>query len=168
MQSPRRKLLERDSPGNFDIGVGKDLGGKSLDSCALTPGVRRQTGFAAGLLEKSFPVPTIFSGNLRQQQAAANPIRDEQTVAPDFHCLGMNRKQAGEYAQRNLQLGSFFLGHRQESGIVESGSAGSFRHGAIQRRDGQSIADASPELAMKFPMTFAITFAAEFAMKFAA
>jgi hypothetical protein len=30
MQSPRRKFLEADSAGNFDIGVGKDLGSKKL------------------------------------------------------------------------------------------------------------------------------------------
>ena len=155
------------SAGSFDIDVGKDLGGKSLYGCGLAPGIQRQAGFAAGLLEKSFPVPTIFDGNLGQQQAAANAIGDEQAVAPDFHCLGKNRDQAGEYAQRNLQLRSFFQGHRQETGIVESGGAGSFRHGAIQRRDGQRIPDASPQLAMVFAMTFAMKFA-EFAMKIAA
>ena len=155
-----KRFSEPDSAGNFDIGVGKDLGGKSLDGCGLAPGIQRQAGFAAGLLEKSFPVPTIFGGNLGQQQAAANAIGDEQTVAPDFHCLGMNREQAGEYAQRNLQLRSFFLGHRQETGIVESGGAGRFCHGAIQRRDGHGIADASPQLAMEFTMTFAAEIAA--------
>ena len=159
------------SAGNFDIGVGKDLSGKSLYGCGLAPGIQGQAGFAAGLLEKSFPVPTIFDGNLGQQQAAANAIGDEQAVAPDLHGLGKNRDQAGEHAQRNLQLRSFFQGYRQETGIVESGGAGSFCHGAIQRRDGQGIPDASPQLArefqMTFTMTFAMEFAAEFAMKFA-
>ncbi len=163
--------MEPVSAGNFDIGVGKDLSGKSLDSCGFAPGIQRQAGFAAGLLEKSFPVPTIFDRNLGQQQAAASAIGNEQTVAPDFHRLGKNRDQAGEHAQRNLQLRSFFQGHRQETGIVESGGPGSFRHGAIQRCDGQRIPDASPQLplvfAMTFSMTFAMKFAAEFAMKIA-
>ena len=139
-----------DSAGLFDIGVAEDLGGESLDGCGLAPGIQRQTRFAADLLQKSFPVPTVFDGNLGQQQAAASAIGDEQAVAPDFHCLGMNWEEAGEHAQRNLELQSFFLRYWQETGIFESGGAGRFGHGAIQRRDGRSITDASSQFAMKF------------------
>ena len=89
----------------------------------------------------------MFDRNLGQQQAAASAQRNDQAVAPDFHCLGMNRQQAGENAQRNLQLKSLLLRHRQETGIFESGGAGRFGHGPIQRRDGHCVADASPKLA---------------------
>src|SRR6266481_6160224 len=68
-------------------------------------------------------------------------------MAPDFHCLGMNREQAGQNAQRNLQLKSLFLRHRQETGIFESGGAGRFDHGTIQGRDGHGVAYASSKLA---------------------
>ena len=140
---------EADSAGKFYIRVGKDLRRESLDGRALAPRIQRQTSFAAGLLKKSFPTPTVFDWNLRQQQSASSAIRDEQPVAPDFHYLGMNRGQAGEHAQRNLQPKSFFLRHRQETGIFESSGACRLGHSAIQRRDGQGIADASSEFATK-------------------
>ena len=85
-------------------------------------------------VSRSQPYSTGTWGSSRPRRA---PSEMTQAVAPDFHGLGMNREEAGEHAQRNLQLQSFFLGHRQESGIVESGGAGRFGHGAIQRRDGQ-------------------------------
>ncbi len=137
---------EADSAGKFYIRVGKDLGRERLDGCALAPGIQRQASFAAGLLKKSFPTPTVFDWNLRQQQSASSAIRDEQPVAPDFHCLGMNRGQAGEHAQRYLQPKSFLLRHWQETGIFEGGGTGRLGHGAIQRCDGQGVADASPKL----------------------
>ena len=140
---------EADSAGKFYIRVGKDLGRERLDGCALAPGIQRQDSFAAGLLKKSFPVPTIFDWDLGQQQAASSAIRDEQAVAPDFHCRGMNRGQAGEHTQRNLQPKSFLVRHRQETGIFESSGARRLGHGAIQRRDGQGITDASSKFAMK-------------------
>src|SRR5216684_4143430 len=140
-------------PGNsaqsFDISVAEDLGRERLDGCALAPGIQRQASLAAGLLKKSFPVPTIFDWDLGQQQAASSAIRDEQAVAPDFHCRGMNRGQAGEHTQRNLQPKSFLVRHRQETGIFESSGARRLGHGAIQRRDGQGITDASSKFAMK-------------------
>ena len=108
-----KRFLKTDSAGKFDIAVGKDLGGESLDGCGLAPGIQRQTSLVAGLLQKSFPVPTMFDRDLGQKQAAASAFRNEQAVAPDFHRVGMNRKQAGEHAQRNLQLQSFLLRHRQ-------------------------------------------------------
>src|ERR1700732_3115743 len=140
-----KRFWEEDSEGKFDISVGKHLGGESLDGSGLAPGIQRQTSLAAGLLQKNFPVPTMFDGNLGQQQAAASAQRDDQTVAPDFHCRGMNREQAGENAQRDLQIESLFLRNRQETGIFESGGAGRFGHGTIQRRDGHGIAGASPK-----------------------
>src|SRR5229473_2657770 len=61
-QTASAQLTSSCREGKFDIGVGKHLGGESLDRSALAPGVQRQTGFAAGLLQKSFPVPTVFDG----------------------------------------------------------------------------------------------------------
>jgi hypothetical protein len=84
---------EADSAGNFDIGVGKDLGSESLESCGLAPGVQWQGRLAAGLLQKSFPVPTMFDRDLGQQQAAPISFHYHQAVAPDFHRIGMNREQ---------------------------------------------------------------------------
>ena len=98
----------------------------------------------------------MLDGNLGQQQAAARALRDDQAVAPDFHRLGMNREQKGKHTQRNLQLKSLLLGYRQETGIFESGGTGRFGHGAIQRRNGHGITDASPKFAMKFPTTMAV------------
>jgi hypothetical protein len=103
----------------------------------------------------------VFDGNLGQQQAAASAQRDDQTVAPDFHCRGMNREQAGKNAQRDLQIESLFLRNRQETGIFESGGAGRFGHGTIQRRDGHGIADASPQVAAEITGSIAWKTAAQ-------
>ena len=92
--------------------ITKDLGSKSLDGCGVPPGIRWQARFAAGLPEKSLPVPILFDGNLGQEQAAARALRDDETVAPDFHRFGTNRDQTGKHAQRNLQSRSFFHRHR--------------------------------------------------------
>jgi len=132
------------------IEIGKDLGCEGLDGCGFAPGIQGQISFAAGLLQKSLPVPTMFDGYLGKQEAAASALGDDQSVAPDFHCLGMNWKQKGKHAQGNLQFESLLLCHRHETGIFESSGPGRFGHSAIQRRDRQRIADASSKFAMKF------------------
>src|SRR5216684_4239650 len=71
--------------------VPKDFGGESFDDSAFLPCIRGQPGFAAGLLEKGYAVPTALDRNLRQQQAAAAMPGDEQAVAADFNLLGGNR-----------------------------------------------------------------------------
>jgi hypothetical protein len=69
-----RRLPEKTSYSSvrdkFGVRVGKDLGGKSLDGCALTPSIQRQPGFAASLFQKILAVPSIFDGNLGQKQSA--------------------------------------------------------------------------------------------------
>src|SRR5271167_4374611 len=52
--------------------LAEDLGGEGFNGCASLPGIRRQSGFAAGLLDKSCAVPGALDGNLGQQQAAAS------------------------------------------------------------------------------------------------
>ena len=71
------KVFSTISAWHRGIEVGKDLSGESLDGCGLAPGIERQIGFATGLLQKSLAVPAMFGGNLGQQQAAANALRDD-------------------------------------------------------------------------------------------
>ena len=51
----------------LNVGIGKDFGRESLDAGAFTPRIVWQTGFAAGLLEKSYAVPGMFNWDLGQQ-----------------------------------------------------------------------------------------------------
>ena len=92
----------------------------------------------------------MFDGNLGEQQTAASALRDDQAVTPDFDRLGMNREQKGEHAQRNSKPGSLLPRHRRETGILESGGTRGFGHGAIERRDGHGITDASSKLTTEF------------------
>jgi len=62
-----------------------------VDARAVPPGVRRQTGLGAGLREKRLGVPPPLGGHLRQQQAAPNPLLDDQSVAADLDAGRVNR-----------------------------------------------------------------------------
>jgi len=53
-----------DSDGTRDIGVGKNFGSEGFDDCTLAPGIERQTGFPAGLLQESLRTPAMFNRNL--------------------------------------------------------------------------------------------------------
>ncbi len=77
MQSPPRKFLRAHSTRIFGVVIAKYLSGESFDGCVFTPGIERQAGFAAGLLEKSFGAPIVFDGNLGQEQAAAAAERND-------------------------------------------------------------------------------------------
>ena len=101
-----KRWSEADSAETLDVGVAKDLGGESLDGRGLLPGIERQASFAAGLLQESFPVPTIFEGNLGQQEAASSAIGDDQAVTSDFDCLGMNREETGGLSWNGSDSGS--------------------------------------------------------------
>ena len=86
--------------------------------------------------------------NARRERDMADEIESHvQMHTEDNVRAGMNREQAGENAQRNLQLTSLFLRNRQETGIFESGGAGRFGRRTIQRCDGHGIPDASPKVA---------------------
>ncbi len=128
-----------------DIGVSKDFGGESLDRCVVSPGIPRQASLAARLFEKRLAIPMVFDRNLGQQEAAPVALRDNQTVAPNLDGLRTNRHEAGEHAQGNFQASGFFLPHGQESGVVESGSAGRFSDGSNQGGDGHGVTDASSQ-----------------------
>ena len=82
--------------------LSEDFGSKSLDDRARAPGIKRQSGFAAGLLEKSYAVPGVFQRNLGQQQSPPSMLADEQTVASDFHLFSGNGLRTRENAQFGL------------------------------------------------------------------
>src|SRR5580700_4154341 len=71
----------------------------------------------------------------------------------------MNGEKVRKHAQRNLQPWRFFKSHGRETGIVEGGGARSFGDRAMQRSNGQSIADAASQLTMRFKMQFALRIA---------
>ena len=71
--------------------IAEDFGGEGLEGCAFLPGVRRESSLAAGLLEEGGAVPIVLDGDLRQQQAAAAMLADEQAVASDFNGFRFNR-----------------------------------------------------------------------------
>src|SRR5208282_2354430 len=78
--------------GAGKIGVGKDFSGECLNDCIFAPGIERQTGFEAGLVEKSLPIPAIFGGHLGEEQATAGADGDHQAVPAYLDCAGMNRE----------------------------------------------------------------------------
>jgi hypothetical protein len=57
---------------------------EDLNLHAATPGISRQPGFQAGVLEERLAVPAVLAGDLRQQKAASATLLHDQAVAPDF------------------------------------------------------------------------------------
>ena len=70
--------------------------GEGFDGRALLPGIRRQAGFAASLLEKGDAVPAVFDRDLRQQQAAASVLADHQSVPSNLHFFRPDRLAAAK------------------------------------------------------------------------
>ena len=69
----------------------EDFGGEGFQHCPDFPGIRRQAGFPAGLLQESLAVPMMFEGNLRQQESATPGKADQQSMPPNLDLLGKNR-----------------------------------------------------------------------------
>ena len=91
----------------------------------------------------------MLDGDLGQQQAAASMLADQETVASDFDGFGKNRLRRRENAELDFEMRRFVLGDRRKTVIVEGGSTGGLRHGAIDRRSRQGIADTATQLATK-------------------
>ena len=125
--------------------LAEDFSGEGFYRRAFFPRIRRQSRFAAGLLEKSCAVPGALDGHLGQQQAAASVPADEETVTADFDFFGPNWFSRRQNAQLNFKMRSFFLGDGRESVIVKSGGARGFGHSPEDRAGGQYVADASPQ-----------------------
>ena len=67
------------------LSVAEDLGLESLDrSAGRLPGIPRQAGLVAGMLEKRRAVPAVLGCDLGQQQAAPVAVADDQAVTADF------------------------------------------------------------------------------------
>ncbi len=76
----------------------ENLGGKGMQTGTFLPCIDGQARFAAGLLEKGDAIPLMLNRNLRQQQAAAAVLSDQQAVTADFDLLGKNRLRRRENA----------------------------------------------------------------------
>jgi len=94
----------------------------------------------------------MLGRNLGQQQASASLPTDQQTMAPDFNLLGLNRLHGRENAQLNFEMRSFFRSYRREAVVVESRGASRFCHSPVDGVSRQHVADASPQ--RSFETTF--------------
>ena len=66
----------------------KDFGSEGFNGRAFLPCVRRQSRFAAGLLQEGCAVPSVLDGDLGQEQAATAVPSDEKSVAAHFNLFG--------------------------------------------------------------------------------
>ena len=91
----------------------------------------------------------MFNGDLWKQQPTATVPADEQTVATDFNFLRSNGFCGREYAQLNLEMGSFFFRHRWKPFVVESRGPSGFCDGSVDGVTRQNVANATAQLTVK-------------------
>ena len=125
------------------------LCGEGFDGRAILPGVERESGFAAGLLEESDAIPMALDGNLRQKQAAASSHADEQAMASDLDRFGVDGARRRKNAEFDFEIAGFVEVYGMEASVFKGGGTRGFGDGAIHRVGGEDIADASAELAAK-------------------
>ena len=68
---------------------------EGVNDRTFLPGIRGQPSFAAGLFEKGDAIPVALDGNLRQEQATASMLADEQAVASNLNVFcrdGLRRR----------------------------------------------------------------------------
>jgi len=123
--------------------------GERLDGCASLPGIGRQAGLAAGLLEEGDAVPVVFDRNLGQEEAAVSGHADEEAVAPNLDCIGGDGLRDGENAEFDLELPGFLELDRMEARVVKSGGPGGIGYRAIDGADGKNVANASAKLSVE-------------------
>lgn len=64
-----------------------------FDACSCAPRIGWKTGFSAGLLKECYAVPSVFNGNLRQEQASSGTKGDDQAMRADFNLFCCDRIQ---------------------------------------------------------------------------
>ena len=106
----RTILLAQDDISQRSLRVGEDFGGEGFQLRPGLPGIWRQAGFPAGLLEEGDAVPSVLERHLRQQQAATVAQADQQAVASNFHLLRLNGLGRREHAEGDSQFGSLVRG----------------------------------------------------------
>src|SRR5437879_11755515 len=87
VNSPRFLLLFtfRECRELFRTLLAKDLGCKPLDNGIFQPGIGREPGFAARLLQEADAVPLVLSRALRQQQTALHSQADRRPMPADLN-----------------------------------------------------------------------------------
>ena len=128
MRETARRFLGTDSAGARVSKSENTSAVKASMVAVLAPGVQRQAGFAACLLQKGLPVPAVLDGNLGQQQAAASAQRDDQAMTSDFNSVGMNRKQRESTLRETSSLGA------SSGSPARNGSLRKRRRGPSRRR----------------------------------
>ncbi len=60
--------------GLFQVAVTEHLCREGLQGCPMLPGIHRQPGFAASLLQEGNAVPSVFHWNLGQKQTPVHAL----------------------------------------------------------------------------------------------
>src|SRR5207237_8444293 len=106
-----------------------------------------EPGLFAGLLQKSFAIPTVSRCDLRQQQATRISFADQQAMFADFDFANvLHSLHRREYGDFKLDGGKFRFCQRHESGIAYSGGNRAFRRASIQRTRGMNITNTTTQL----------------------
>ena len=86
------------------------------------PGIRRQTGLAAGLAKECFSIPAVLGGHLGQQQTLVRSSSDYQTVSSHLNRIYIGHFIYGrKYRDFNLQFIKLINSYRVEPGVALGG-----------------------------------------------
>jgi len=110
-----------------------------------TPCIRRQLGLARCFGEELFHGEAVLEGHLREQQAAAGSLTDEQSVDAELDFLGTDGEWGGEYRNFNVQAGQLLGTQSGKTRIAHRGPGRAGNDGVAQRFWRVYNADAAAE-----------------------
>ena len=123
------------------------LGPECLDPCAMTPGVRVEARFAAGLLEEFLAAPVVLNSDLRQQEPPSPPRGDDEPILShdDFADVAHLTRllQDGDL---DLEIGQIVPPYRREARVLRGRGGRAVPHRAAERLAGLDDADAAAQV----------------------
>jgi len=87
----------------------------------------------------------MFDCHLRQQQTLLMPGTNEQTVLPDLHLIGGERKEFRQHGDFNAQVGDFVRPQRREARVAECSALGAMNDDISQCFTAFDDADAAAQ-----------------------
>jgi len=114
----------------------------------VLPGIVRQAGLLAGLLDKDLRTPLPHGRHLRQQQSSMETLLNEQAMATNLDFVGgRNRLERTKNGYLDVERRNFRLSDGWKSRIGAAGQARTLRDRLRQWRVGFEMSDAPSKIA---------------------
>ena len=136
--------------------VAEDVGREAVDLRAALPAVRRQAGLRAGVRKELLAIPSPLGRDLRQEQAAAAALFDDEAVAADLDRGGIARidlLERPEHRDFDVEIVELGRADRIEARILARRADGDARDFFRERPRHSSV----PMQPRSWPSRFSVT-----------